>query len=194
MKKNIAKLKSFVIKASKNKSFLHHDWFVEYHLNIVERIALELCNVYKKADKNVVLALVWVHDYGKILDMKKEHKLNHESEKLLIKLGFPKDFIKKITEFLDIFEHYMEKDLKKAPIEVQIVSSADAASHMIGPFFSIYWKEYNKKSIPELMKKNTNKLMKDWERKITLPEVKKSFKQRNEFFKEQVGNFPKKYL
>lgn len=194
MKNLIQKLKAHVTEAAKDPAFLHHDWFVEYHLNIVEKIALELCDIYKEADRDAVLALIWVHDYGKILDMKKEHELNHESENLLLNLDFPEDFIKKVGRYLDIFEQYMTVDLKQAPIEVQIVSSADAASHMVGPFFSIYWKEYSSKSIPELIGGNRKKLTKDWERKIVLREVKKVFEHRYKFISEQTGNLPEKFL
>ncbi len=62
-------LKAFrkhVIKASQRKSFIHHRWFVEYHLLLVEKIAKELCQLYPKANKDIVLTLVWLHDYGKI--------------------------------------------------------------------------------------------------------------------------------
>ena len=190
----IQNLKNHVIEASKNPAFLHNDWFIKYHLNIVEKIALELCDIYADADRDIVQTLVWIHDYGKILDMEKQHELNHESEKLLLSLGFADDFVKKMMQYLDIFESKMTTDLKTAPIEVQIVSSADGASHLVGPFFSIYWKEYNTKTIAELTASNTKKLIKDWERKIVLPEVKKAFDQRHTMVIEQMGEFPDIFL
>jgi hypothetical protein len=37
-----------------------------------------------------------------------------------------------------LFEKKMDIDLHQAAIEVQIVSSADAMSHYVGPFFALY--------------------------------------------------------
>lgn len=140
------------------------------------------------------MTLVWIHDYGKILDIAKQHELNHKAEELLVELDFPKDFVKKTMEYLEIFESKMTLDLNQAPIEVRIASSSDAASHMVGPFFPIYWKDFSLKTIPELMEEQMKKLNKDWERKIVLPEVKEFFEQRYKFLSEQSGNFPDKFF
>ena len=196
MESLIQQFRSHVIEASQNPTFLHHEWFVKYHLEIFERIALELCDRYPEADRSIVHLLVWLHDYAKILDQAHEHDvrmLEKGREKLLL-IGFPEEFVTKIIEYLTLFEKKMEIDLGRAPIEVQIASSADAASHLVGPFWSIYYKENNDKSVEELMESNRKKLIKDWERKMVLPEVREAFEARFNFVNEQAGRFPEKFF
>ena len=192
----ISKLKEKVIKAASNESFIHHEWFVEYHLLIVEQIALELCEKYEDANKKLVLVLVWVHDYAKILDKEKEHdkEMLEKVEDLLGEVGFDDAFIEKALEYLEIFEKKMEVDLRSAPIEVQITSSADAASHYIGPLLNIYYRENPDKSTNELKDLNRAYIIKDLELKIVLPEVKVAFQYRFDAMMEQTGDFPEKYF
>ena len=44
------------------------------------------------------------------------------------------------------------------------------------------------------MQDNTKKRLKDWNKKIVLPEARKSFEARFHFLEEQCGNFPNKFI
>ncbi len=189
-------LREHITSISASLNFIHHKWFVKWHLEIVERIALELCEVYQEADKNLVLGLVWIHDYAKIIDFDNEHELATlmKGKDLLAELGFDAVYIEKLMDYLVQFESYMNIDIASTPIEVQIASSADAAAHMVGPFFPLYWYENPSKTIPELLESNIKKLQKDWERKITLPEVKKQFAELHKSMMTMAGKLPERFL
>src|SRR5258708_5028965 len=191
--KLIASFKNEVKNASQNPSFIHYEWFVTYHLEIVEKIALELCEKYPAADKGFVMLLVWLHDYCKVIDHKNQYKATALfGEKKLLEIGFPKDIVEKALEYIDILDKKI--DLAQAPIEVQIVSSADGASHLVGPFFAIYWKEYSQDPCEEIIQENKRKALVDWKKKITLPEIKEAFLERHKFLLEFCGEFPERFL
>ncbi len=191
----LSNLKKEVTKASDNKDFIHHQWFVKYHLEILEQIALELCTIYPNANRDLVFAMVWVHDYGKILDYHNQYEETQKKGKgMLLALGFEDTFSQQIIDYIKILDNNMNEDLHQAPLEVQIVSSADAASHFVGPFFDLWWYENANKPFQELMAGSLEKLNKDWERKIVLPEVQKAFTARHDHFLELWGVLPDKYL
>jgi len=182
-----------VKKASANPKFIHHEWFLKYHLEIVEKIALELYKYYPQANKNMVLLLVWLHDYGKIIDFHNQYKATFTfGKKKLLKLGFPKELVEKAVAYMTIFDK--KSSIVNAPIEVKIVSSADGAAHLIGPFYAIHWKEQSQYICEDLMKENKRKALVDWNKKIVLPEVKKAFLSRHKLLLEHCGRFPKNYL
>ncbi|OGM26670.1 hypothetical protein A2627_01445 [Candidatus Woesebacteria bacterium RIFCSPHIGHO2_01_FULL_39_28] len=195
MEEKILELRKKVIKASLNPDFIHHRWFIKYHLEIVEKIAIETCDTYKEANKDLVRTLVWIHDYGKILGIRDDmDKIIAVSEKLMKDVGFENDFISQVIEYLKTFESKMEFDLNQAPIEVKITSSADGASHMIGPFYSLWWLENPDKNFEDLMEDNKRKALKDWNRKIVIPEIRGSFEKRHQFILENSGDLPTKFI
>lgn len=195
MQQYISRLRDEIVDAAGNPKFIHHEWYVKYHLEIVEKISNELCNKHPRADRDLVSALVWIHDYGKILSASNQYELTiSEGEKLLRIIGFPDDFIARILEYAAMLDRSRELDLSRAPIEVQIVSSADGCSHLVGPFFPLWWKENSNKYFEELMADNRKKLLKDWQHKIVLPEAREAFEGRYRVVMEQAGHMPSSFL
>ncbi|HYV33432.1 MAG TPA: hypothetical protein VE973_01105 [Candidatus Limnocylindria bacterium] len=192
----VKKFKNHVTELSNNsKDFIHHEWFVKYHLEIVEKIALELCAVYKNADKDLVILMVWLHDYGKIIDFTNEHSMTLTAGKdKLLELGFSQDISDKAINYIELLDKKESLESDSTPIEIKIVSSADGAAHLVGPFFHLWWYENPKQPFQQLIKDNIQKSTIDWEKKIVLPEIKKAFEQRHNFLLEQAGNFPEKFL
>jgi hypothetical protein len=194
----IQEVKRYVRKAATRPSFIHHQWFVVYHLDIVEEIAIELCEDYPEARKEMVLLMVWLHDYGKILDHTDKEgeyaRTQTEGRKLLEQLSVPQNVANDAMKGIDMMNNKIIFDLHVAPIEVQIVSSADGASHLAGPFMYLWWYENPDRPFEELMNNNRKKAVKDWERKIVLPEVKETFKLRYELLLEQQGELPNKFF
>lgn len=201
MQTNILAFKHHVREVAGNPDFVHHKWFVTWHLEIVERIANELCESYPEADHDLVEVMVWLHDYAKILnfDRQYERSLLNVGRDKLIEIGFPEDFANKAADYIEMHDKSQEMDLHQAPIEVQISSSADGCSHMTGPFLPLFWHEatdqtFVNQTLAELMELNRKKIDKDWNYKIVLPEARKAFEQRYRFHREQTGDLPAKFL
>ena len=95
MQSLIDTFRTHVIKMCDKPEFIHHGWFVKYHLNFVEQISLELCDRYPDADQDIVLVLVWLHDYAKVLDKEREHEeeMMEKGREKLLEIGFEKEFV-----------------------------------------------------------------------------------------------------
>lgn len=194
MNENLTKFRNIVIENFSRKDFTYHEWMVDYHLKIVEKIALELCDIYKEADRDIVLALVWFHDFGKPIDEKNERAVTlKEAPKTMLECGFSQEFIDKVIEYWQLMEKKNEIDIRTTPIEVQIVSSSDGASHFTGVFYPSYFNE-DGDNFTTTQKHLKEKIEKDWNRKIVLPEVQKAFEERYKKAKELLGEFPDNFL
>jgi hypothetical protein len=195
MENKLNKFKDIVKDNCKNIDFEYKEWFVADHLEIVERIAMELCDIYKEANRDVVTALVWFHDFGKPIDIKNERELTKEKGlEALRNIGFTEDFINKVFKYWERMEMKNEIDISKEDIEVQIVSTADGASHFVGQFYSGFFSDEPNKGIRWVREEIRKKIKVDWERKIVLPEVKKTFNDRYLKALELLGEYPEKFI
>lgn len=196
MQNTIQALKTHVADIAGDPAFRHHDWFVTYHLEVVERIAKELLAHYPEADADLVEVMVWMHDYGKILDFDRQYDraLVDVGRDKLIELGFAPDFASRAADYIEWMDKRSEVDLHKAPIEVQIVSSADGGSHFASPFHPIYYHENPDKPLAGILAGKPQRISIDWERKITLPEARAAFAPYYEVTKVQNGQLPQTFL
>lgn len=191
----IVAFREHVKRAASNPDFIHHLWYVKWHLEVVEKFASELCEHYPDANKEMVEVMVWLHDYGKIVDYNREYEATQtEGAKALFGLGFPHQFVETVLKGIELLDRKMEVDLHQAPIEVQIVSSADGCSHMIGPFMYLWWYENAQQPFEQLMAGNRRKVENDWNRKIVLPEARQAVEARYELIIEQMGSLPARYV
>lgn len=195
MSELVERLRSRVIDASSKPDFVHHTWYPQFHLEIVDHLAKELLAFYPAADAELVGALVWLHDYGKTISEANADELSVDAgSRLLTEIGFDRKFIDRAAAYLRLVNDSWDADLSTAPIEVQIVSTADGCSHFIGPFFHLWWWEHADQPFEALMAENRRKMIKDWTRKIVLPEARAVFEARYRLLLEQTGVFPERYL
>ncbi len=171
----LAKFRAHVIDVSCNPAFEHSAWYVEYHLKIVSAIAEDCLQNHPSADGDLVRTLVWLHDYGKALAGPESTEVTlREGRRKLLEVGFDQDFVDVVISAMRLVDDH-DGDLTSAPIEVQIVSSADGCSHLIGPFMFLYWYENPNQPIQALLSENLRKLTVDWEDKVTLPYLRRRF-------------------
>lgn len=177
MEETLAKLRTFITDKASDKRFRHHKWFVVWHLQIVETLSKDMAKYYPKADTDTIIALSWMHDYGKIVDYDTQYDHAHieAGRQEMIRLGFDEAFATKIAESIKIFDR--KDHLENESIEIRIVSSADACSHLVGPFLSIYWHENPDTPFEDIMQENARKFGTEWEAKVTIPEAIQAYQQ-----------------
>lgn len=187
--------KQIVIENCNNENFEYREWMVKDHLMIVERIAMELCDLHPEADRDLVFALVWFHDFGQPIDLANKYETTRtKGVEALRSVGMSEEFINKVLEAWLVMEKCQEVDISKEAIEVQIISSADGASHITGKFYATYFLDDPSEAVSTIEKRLKKKMDRDWERKIALPEVKKSFENRYLLAREIIGEYPEKFI
>ena len=148
-------------RAANDPSFIHHEWYIEHHLDYVMAIANALLDSDKPEDQQLIRDMVWMHDYPKMLGDKDNFEL---VEKLVSKYR-SEEYTKRLMYELKWME--LIKQPNKFPIRghtpyiATVMSTADALAHYYGPFFQIFHDENPDTPIAVLKKKNQAKLEKD---------------------------------
>jgi len=124
---NVEKAKKYCLKTVSRKK----DSICVYllsHIPSVEKWAQKIVKDYPKADKEVLLLSVWLHDIGHALSSHKDHDI--ESEKatrcFLKKIGMNSEKIEKVAHCA---RAHRCRDVMPETIEAKILAAADSASH-----------------------------------------------------------------
>jgi HD superfamily phosphodiesterase len=107
-----------------------HNWF-QHHVEQVERWALKILDYYSNADREVVLAAVWLHDIGQ---ENRENFATHEifseieTRRFFGSNGVGQEKIDKVAHC--VRTHRCKPDAMPESDEAKIVAAADSASHI----------------------------------------------------------------
>ncbi len=174
--------------ANEIKSSKHcESWFYKEHLLVVEKLALDLCNLYPAANRDAVILSVWFHDIGRAHGHDKNHDLYgaNYAKKVLTENNFDKNLIDLVTNSCKT--HSCDKNGKPKSLEGKILATADALSHYHNGFYlrilhswskkintAHYPKLANKPSYQKLKTKLFQKINRDFNEKIFFEEAKQA--------------------
>lgn len=103
--------------------------YIFQHMNEVEKWATWILKRYPKANRNVTLAGIWLHDIGQTFGSRSEDhavKSGREATRFLKKIGTAPATA---TRIVHCARAHRCKDVQPQTIEAKIVVAADSASH-----------------------------------------------------------------
>lgn len=163
------------------KSRFIENWFYKTHLLGVEKFAKYLLTKLPKADKEIVLLGVWLHDLQRIRGIKGDHAKAGavETEKVMEEFGYDDKIIQRVKEV--VLSHCCDTKLKPKTVEGKILASADAMSHYTNDFY-LTIAATGQRSLVEFKKWALEKLDRDYNKKIFFSFAKNKIKKRHEIF------------
>lgn len=157
-------------------------WFYGVHLLAVEKFAKELLKKLPKANKEVVMLGVWLHDSQRIRGIKGDHAEIGavEAQKVMEQFKYDKGIIDQVKAI--ILSHSCDTKLMPATLEGKILATADAMSHYANDFY-LTIAITGKRDLPAFKKWALEKLDKDYNKKIFFAFAKTQIKQRHKVLK-----------
>lgn len=145
-----------------------NDW--KYHILPVVKYAKKLAKIYK-ADEEIIELAALLHDIGRIKFHDEDHHISGaaETEKILKEYDYSIEVIKEVKHCVE--SHRGSQDIKQKTISAKIIANADAMAHFDTLPIFFYWRKWMK-SFEEVVKFVDEKIERDWNKKITLPEAK----------------------
>ena len=145
-------------RAASDPSFIHHEWYIEHHLDYVMAIAKAIVNSDEPEDQQLIHDMVWMHDYPKMMGDKE----NFELVRKLVSKHRSERYTERLMNQLRWMEEIKSKTWNGRTTTIAaVMSTADALAHYYGPFWQIYHDENPDTPIEELKQKNAEKLEKD---------------------------------
>ena len=145
-------------RAASDPSFIHHEWYIEHHLDYVKAIAHALKPRAQPDEKEIINDMVWMHDYPKMMG----DKDNFELVRNLVSKHKGKTYADKLVQYIDDMERIKSPDWNgQTTMYGAVMSTADALAHYYGPFWQIYMDENPDTPLAELKRSNAEKLEKD---------------------------------
>ena len=140
-------------------------WFYDTHLIAVENFAKKLLKRLPKANKEIVMLSIWLHDLQRIRGIKGDHSKvgAHEAEKMMKKFNYDNNIIRQVKEA--ILTHQCKGKIRPKSLEGKILSSADAMSHYANDFYLRILLS-GSRSLEEAKKWALEKLDRDYNSKI----------------------------
>jgi putative nucleotidyltransferase with HDIG domain len=165
----------------------HHDKEgYYYHISPVVRNAL-LLSEKLGADKEVVEIAAYLHDIGRSEKEMGEYKAENDhhiigeqkTREILSGLGYDKGFIDKVAHC--VLTHRGRKGPAPETLEAEIIANADAMAHF-DAFLDLfrYFLAETATSFEEAVEVMSEKIQRNWNKKLTLPEAKEIVKEKYE--------------
>lgn len=152
-------------------------WFYDKHLLAVEKYANFLLKKLPKADKEIVLLGVWLHDTQRVRGIKGDHqKIGAiEAKKIMLEYGYSPDKIKKVQDI--ILSHACDSLMPKT-LEGKILATADAMASYINDFY-LQIATTGQRNLAEFKEWALEKLNRNYNKKIFFPFAKKEIEERH---------------
>lgn len=161
------------LRALAKKEYEDDDW--RFHMIPMVKYSLKLAKIYK-ADKETVEIAALLHDIGRARHGGKDHDKTgpEEAEKILKDLGCSEDIIDEVKHCI---RSHRQKDVAPETRIAKIISNADAMSHFDIVPMMFYWRS-KKQGPKDTFAWVEEKLDRDWNNKLTLPEAKRMTKEK----------------
>jgi len=148
------------------------EWFYSIHLLAVEKFAKELLGKLPKADKELVMLGVWLHDLQRVRGIKGDHvKIGAtEAGKTMEQIGYGQEAIERVKE--TILAHSYDGKVRPKTLEGKILATADAMSHFTNDFY-LEIAVMGRRDVKGFKKWALEKIERDYHKKIFFPFAKK---------------------